>query len=71
MDSTHSEMVQMDSTHTHVPNICKPESLVSDINTMDYLMSDMTGPVSSASHIEDNALCVFTMWAKLFHINFS
>ncbi len=66
-----SEMVQVDSTHTNVPDMCESGSLMSDMSGPVSLMSDMSRAVSSASHFEDDALRVFSMWVKPFHINFS
>ncbi len=69
-DSSHPEVVQMNSTDTHVPKICESEFGVSDTDDMEHLMSDISGLASPASHFEDDALRVFTMWIKPFHINF-
>ncbi len=68
--SSHPEVVQMNSTDTHVPKIRKPEFQVSDTNDIEHLMSDISRLASSASHFEDDAPRVFTMWIKLFHITF-
>ena len=69
-DSSHSEIMQTNSTDMYVPKICEPEIGVSDTDDMEHLMSDISGLASSASHFEDNAPRVFTMWIKPFHINF-
>ncbi len=69
-EGSHSEIVQTNSTDMYVPKICEPEIRVSDTDDMERLMSDISGSASSASHFEDDAPRVFTMWIKPFHINF-